>query len=189
MALPTRKKHTKKPGTLPKDFLRTVAKLFQDQFKKEASGASFLAYGDLYPDEVVLCVSLSHPKQLQAASMHISCDLPKSVGENPEQVTEKLQSMVDVAASWFAQCFQGGKGLEAVLEEMRDQDPTWQEFEWEKNTLFVKLNKDNYTLEKAASDFLKKAGFEDDGDDLLEDEENDGGDDDGDGGGGSRQLH
>jgi hypothetical protein len=189
MVLPSRKKHSKKPGSLPKDFLLTVAKLFQDQFKKELSGASFLAYGDLYPDEVVLCISLSHPKQLQSASMHVSTDLPKSVAENPEKVTEKLQVMVDVAASWFAQCFQAGKGLETVLHELREMDPAWQEFEWEKETLFVKLNKANYTLEKAATDFLKKAGFEEDADDMLGDLEDDLDDGDDEEGGGSRQLH
>lgn len=189
MALPARKKHSKKPGTLPKDFLLTVAKLFQDQFKKELGGASFLAYGDLHHDEVVLCISLSHPKQLQSASMHISIDLPKSIGENPEKVTEKLQVMVDVAASWFAQCFQAGKGIETVLNELREMDPGWQEFEWEKETLFVKLNKDNYTLEKAASDFLKKAGFKEDADDLLGEEEDDIDDGEDEDGGGSRQLH
>jgi hypothetical protein len=169
--LPTKKRQKKKPTTLPKDFLRSVSELFSKQFKSKVEGATFLVYGDLYGDEAVLCVSLSHPKSLRAASFHLSSELPKGVAENPEKVTERLKSMVDVAASWFSQCFQSGTGLDAVLAEMADSDPNWQEFEWEGNQLFVKLNRDNYALESAASNFLKKAGFEDDGGDVLENDE------------------
>lgn len=186
MALPHRKQQTKKPGTLPKEFLETVSKLFQEQFEKESSGSSFMSYGALYPNEVILCVSLANPKSLAAASMHLSSDLPKDVSENPEKVTERLQTMVDMAASWFAQCFQGGSGLDAVLEEMRELDPAWQEVDWEGNTVFVKINKDNYTLERAANDFLKKAGFEESDESLLDELEGDSEDDED---GGSHQIH
>ena len=167
--LPHRKKQTKKPTTLPKDFLNTVSKLFQKQFKAKLSGSSFLAYGDLYADEAVLGVSLTHPKVLGAASLHISADLSTDVAENPAKVTEQLKGMVDVAASWFAQCFEAGTGLEAVLVEMKDVDTSWQPVEWEGAPLYVKLNRTNYTLEKAAADFLKKKGFSDDGEDPLDD--------------------
>lgn len=167
-ALPHRKRHTKKPASLPKDFLHTVSDLFGKQFKPHLAGSTFLVYGDLFADEAVLAVSLSHPKSLSAASLHVSCDLPKNVAENPAKVTERLQSMVDVAASWFSQCFQAGNGLEAVLAEMADADTSWQEFDWEGTQLFVKLNRTNYTLEKAADDFLKKKGFSGEGDDPLD---------------------
>jgi hypothetical protein len=168
MPLPSRKRHTKTPSNLPKDFLKTVADLFGEQFKGKLKGSSFLVYGDLHGDEVVLCISLTHPKTLRAASMHISSDLPKDVGEKPEKVTEQLKGMVDVAASWFSQCLEGGEGLESVLAEMAELDPGWQEFDWEGSTLFVKINKDNYALEKAATDFLKKSGFREEDEDLDE---------------------
>jgi hypothetical protein len=75
---------------------------------------------------------------------------------------------VDVAASWFSQCFQAGQGLEAVLAEMGDADPEWQPLEWEGTALHVKLNRTNYTLERAADEFLKKKGFTGEGEDLLD---------------------
>ncbi len=167
--LPTRKRHNKNPTSLPKDFLSTVAGLFQKQFTKSLNGSTFLVYGNLFADEVVVCVSLSHPKSLPAASLHISADLPEKMGENPEKVTERLKSMVDVAASWFSQCFDAGKGLEAVLEEMKETPLAWQEFEWEGTKLFIKLNRDNYTLEGAADELLQKSGFSEEGDDPLDD--------------------
>jgi hypothetical protein len=48
MPLPSRRRHTKPPSSLPKDFLRTVADLFGEQFGKKLVGASFLVYGDLH---------------------------------------------------------------------------------------------------------------------------------------------
>lgn len=182
MKLPTRKRQKKQPTSLPKDFLRTVSELFGEQFKKSVKGASFLVYGDLYTDEAVLCVSLGHPKSLLSASMHISTDLGPETAEQPEKVTERLKNMVDVAASWFAQGLEGGKGLESVLEEMKELDPAWQELEWEGASLFVKINRDNYALERAADDFLKNAGFEEDDEDaeaMLDQIINDASDDDG----------
>jgi len=180
MVIPSRKRHTAAPTTLPKEFLHTVSELFKKQFKANLTGESFLVYGALHNDEVVLVLSLTHPKSLRSASMHISVDIGKEVAEEPGKVTEQLKVMVDVAASWFAQCFQAGKGLEAVLDEMGEMDPSWQEFEWEGKQLFVKLNKVNYALENAADDFLRKAGFdpEDDLDEELEailNEDEDGG--------------
>lgn len=168
MALPARKRHKKAPSTLPKDFLNTVSELFKKQFKAKMKGATFLVYGDLYSDEVVFCVSMSHAKSLKAASMHISSDLSSEVAENPEKVTEKLKGMVDVAASWFAQSLEGGNGLDSVMAELTDMDPSWQELAWEGHTFFVKLNAVNYALEKAANEFLKKSGFseEDEADEL-----------------------
>ena len=168
MKLPHRKQQKKAPTSLPKDFLNSVAELFKKQFKAKVKGATFLVYGDLFADEVVLCVSLNHPKSLKAASMHLSSDLAADIAEKPEKVTERLKSMVDVAASWFSQCLEEGEGLEGVLTQLEDMDPKWQELEWEETQLFVKLNKDNYALERAADDFLRKAGFEGDEDEEAE---------------------
>lgn len=168
MKLPTRKRQTGTPTSLPKDFLKTVSDLFKKQFSKEIKGSEFLVYGNIFPDEVVFCVSLTNAQSLRAGSVHLSTDLEKGVAENPEKVTEKLKSMVDVAASWFGQCFENGKGFESVMTELSDMDPAWQPIDWEGDKIHVKLNKDNYALEKAADSFLKKAGFEEEGEDPLD---------------------
>ena len=173
MALPHRKRQTKKPTSLPKDFLNTVSVLFHKQFAKNLAGSSFLIFGDLFSDEAVFAVSLANPKSLPAASLHISADLEKDIAENPEKVTEQLKKMVDVAASWFSQCFQEGNGLEAVLKEIAEIKSEWQPLDWEGQKLYVKLNKNNYTLEKAADEFLRKKGFAQDGEDPLDEFEED----------------
>ncbi len=168
MAISPRKKQVKQPTSLPKDFVNSVVKLFNQQSGKQKKEADFLVYADLYMNEVVLCVSLTHPKSLRAATIYLSMDLTKDISEKPELVTEKLKVMVDVAASWFAQSLEAGKGLDSVLEAMKDAPNLWETFTWEKEELFVKLNRDNHALENAANKFLKASGFDPDD---MDDEE------------------
>lgn len=173
-----RKPQKRAATNLPADFIRSVVELFNDQFKAERGQAEFLVLGALYMDEVLLCVSLTEPKALRAATIYVSMDLPKSVAENPEKVTEKLQKMVDVAASWLAQTYQEskGKGLEPVLDAMSEMPNKWQDFAWEGEKLFVKLNRDNQVLEREADRLLRKAGF--DPRESLDEDEAEGGDED-----------
>ena len=169
MALHHRKKQKSKPSALPKEFLKTVESLFQKQFKKHLDGAAFLVFADLYPNEVILCISLAHPKSLRSVSVYISKDL-KNATDSPEKVTEKLKSMVDLAASWFAQCFEKGDGLETVLAEMEDLSGAWESLEWDGDALFVLINRDNHVLENAANKFLRDSGIDPEEEEISEED-------------------
>ena len=153
-----RKKQVKKAEALPKEFIKSVAELFNKQFKKERSDATFAVQGALYPDEALLCLGLAEVGRLRAISLYIYINLGKTIGVNPEQVTQILKSAMDLAASWFSQCFAESeeKGLEAVLAAMDEMDPNWQKVTWEKRTVYVRLSGDNQTLESAADRFLRE---------------------------------
>ena len=156
LAMQPRKKQVKAAQKLPTEFIKSVAKLFNEQFEAEKIGASFAIFGALYPDEALLCVNLSQVGRLSAVSFFASADLSKTIGAKPEQVTSLLKSMVDLVASWFAQTFAEypGKGLEGILEAIDEMDRTWQQVSWEKRKLFVKINRNNQTLESAADRIL-----------------------------------
>jgi len=173
MALIARKKQNKTPTTLPSDFLLSVGKLFNKQFKKEKGDAEFLIYGNIYMDELLFCASLAHPKSLAAASFYLSMDLTKAVSEKPDVVTEKLKAMVDIAASWFAQSLEGGKGIDSVFTAMKDAPNAWESFTWDGAELFVKINRDNHALENAANRILKEAGVSEEDLDEMDDENDD----------------
>ena len=158
MALESRKKQVRKGTALPKEFIKSVSELFNQQFEKERKDAEFLVYGTLFLDEAVVCVSLTHAKSLRAASFYLSTDLPKNVADNPSKVTERLKSMVDLGASWFAQVFEKGAGLELVLEAINELEPDWDSVRWENEMVFVRANRDNHALENAADRFLSAAG-------------------------------
>ena len=170
MALPTRKKQAKKPNALPVEFLNSMRKLFDDQFEEQRKDSEFLVYADLYSNEVVFCASLTNASSLRAGSLYISADLAPNISEKPEKVTEQLKSMVDVAASWFAQGFEKSKGLEAILAEIDEASGKWEQFEWEGQDLYAKLNRDNHALEHVADKFLRDAGI-DPADEEVTDEE------------------
>ncbi len=175
MAIQPRKKQSKKPTNLPVEFLTSVGELFNGQFLEQRGDAQFLIHGSFYMDEAVLCVSLTGPKGLRAASFYLSIDLPKNVADSPDQVTERLRSMVDLAASWFHQCFSKGKGLDTVLAEMDELGKEWELVSWEGHNLFVRVNSDNQALENAADKILQAAGFDpaDDVEDPQPDNEED----------------
>jgi hypothetical protein len=167
-----RKKHSQKATDLPKDFIKAVANLFNKQFLKERDDAEFWVYGKLYMNEVLVCVSLSHQKSLRACSFYLSMDLDPAVSAQPEQVTDKIKSMVDVAASWFSQSFSEAKGkqkgLDVILDAMAEMEAEWQATKWDNQDLFVKLNRDNHGLEGAANKFLRDAGIDPDEDEFEE---------------------
>lgn len=181
MALPTRKTQTKNPSPLPEEFLRAVRELFQKQFKKNLEGAEFLIYADLYPEEVIFCVSLTHPKSLRAASLYLSADLAEGLAESPEKVTEQLKTLVDVGASWFSQAFTESEGLEAAMALVDASSGAWDNFPWEGQTLYAKLNRDNHALEHVADQLLRESGMDTDEDisdeeleDLLNEDDDEG---------------
>jgi hypothetical protein len=153
---------------MPKEFSRAVSDLLGQQFKGSVSDETFLVESWIKGDELLLTVSLAHPKSLRAANILVSQDVDEALTQKPEAVTEQLKSMVDVAGSWFHQCFEAGKGLDTIIAQVKDSERGWQSFQWEGKQLWVNLNLDNLTLEKAADDFLRTAGIEPD---SLEDQD------------------
>lgn len=161
-----RRKVSKKGSDLPKEFLRNVEKLFTDQFKKKLGKSETICGGQLYPEEIQFCLSICNASSLAGASIYVSVDLPDSHFEKPETVTDILKSMVDVVASWLSQTLENGDGLELLLAEIQKQGVSWQSFVWEKQTMYIRFDKSNMALEKAADDFLLNQGFDPEEEDI-----------------------
>lgn len=158
MVMEPRKRQTDPANQLPLEFIRDVAKLFNSQFQEQRGEGSYSVHGALYKDEVLLCVTLMKVGVLRAASFYASMDLPKKIAENPKQLTENLQAMVDLIASWYHQCFDESElsGIEAVHEAIDELSDGWEAVDWEKKKVYVRVNKDNHTLEAAADQILRE---------------------------------
>ncbi len=158
MVMEPRKKQDQPANKLPADFIKDVAKLFNEQFEKLKGEASFSVHGSLYPDEVLFCVTMMKVGVLRSVSCYASMDLPKNIAKDPKQLTENLRSMVDLIASWFQQCFDESdlEGIEAIHQAMEELDEVWEAVEWEKKKVFVLVNRDNHTLEAAADQLLRE---------------------------------
>lgn len=154
--LETRLKHKSNPSELPKEFIKKVADLFNEQFANERSEADFHIFGNIYPQEVILCVSLCELNRLQAGSIYTSVDVPKDVANAPDKVTEFLKHCVDLSASWFAQCFEEypSRGLDGVLESISELERQWQMLDWENCEIYVRVDKTNHALESVTDKFL-----------------------------------
>src|SRR4051812_48029717 len=81
-----RRKDTEGKGTkLPRDYLDLVENLFNKNFAKnlltrkedgKTQKEVFVAFGEIYPDEVLLAVSLQYPEALHMTTCYASVDHP-----------------------------------------------------------------------------------------------------------------
>ncbi len=160
MVMEPRKPQSQPANKLPADFIKDVTSLFNTQFEKQRGEASFSVHGAFYPDEVLLCVTLMKAGVLRAASFYASMDLPSlpNITEKPQLLTENLQFIVDLVASWYHQCFDesGQNGIEAVHDAVDELGDVWEAVDWEKKKIYVLVNKDNHTLETAADRILRE---------------------------------
>ena len=152
-----RKKYKGKSQDVPKDFLRDVGKLYDEQFSEERQDAHFSVYGTMNPEEVLLCVSLIQPDVLRAVSCYLSMDLSiKEAAKSPSMVTGKLKKMVDLAASWFADVLKGSSGIHGTLKKVINLESKWERVHWSGEFVYVKITRDNQILERAADRILKE---------------------------------
>ncbi len=165
-----RRKHHPKPqksSSLPSDFLKMVGEVFANNFseglkriRKVHADSAFIARGEIYPDEIVLSVSLIHPGQLQATSVYASADFdPKASSPTLEDL---MAACVDASGTVFGLFFDSkhpervDQLLEGTMAAIEDVPYEWTEVTVEKRRIFVMLDKSNPTLDEAADDWLAK---------------------------------
>lgn len=161
-----RRKDTPFSGTvLPKEYLRLVEDVFNKNFSKQlikekGSKEIFLAKGEVFPDELVLIISLKHPGNLRMTTCYASVDYPpkklKTESGAPAQTSSEtvqlaVNQCVDAVASFFNTFFEEGRPVDYDLEYRQN----WTAVEIEKNTpVFLRINRDNPELEAAADELL-----------------------------------
>lgn len=152
---------------LPKDYLKLVEEVFKKNFAKEllsdkSAKEYFLAYGELYPDELLLAVSLKHPGNLRMTTCYGSVDYPPTklrteagaqAPSSSEAVTISMNQCVDAIASFFNTFFSEGRPVDYDMEYRQG----WTPVELEKNTrVYLRINRDNPELEEQADELLAK---------------------------------
>ena len=152
---------------LPRDYLKLVEDIFNKNFAKQMiieKGAreKFVVNGELYPDEVILSISLQQAgKSLRMTTCYASVDHPpvahKSESGKPLTSTEAVQFSVnlcvDATASFFNTFFTDGRPVDYDLEYRQ----SWTPVEIDKNTkVYLKVNRDNPDLESMADAILEQ---------------------------------
>ena len=154
-----------KAAPLPRDYLKLVEDVFNKNFSRKlliekGVKEKFIVYGELYPDELLLVVSLKNPSTLRMTTCYASVDYPspklKSEGgtqapSSSEAVQLGVNQCVDAVASFFDTFFSEGRPVDYDLEYRQN----WTPVEIEKNTrVYLRINRDNLELEAQADELL-----------------------------------
>ncbi len=152
---------------LPHDYVKMVEEIFATHFdeslqtlKKLGRDASFRCDGGVFPNEILLGVSLVVKDQLAATTLCASTDFdPKASSPTAQDL---LAACVDAAASVFAQILDPGKPeqLELVagesLSALENVPFQWAGVEVNRRTIYLKIDKSNPDLDRQADDWLTK---------------------------------
>jgi hypothetical protein len=153
---------------MPVDYLKLVCEVFTTNFDEglkklkqfQPSKSWFEATGRIYPEEIVLAVSLMHDKKLAATTVYASTDFdPKA---SSPTIQDLLAACVDATGGVWGSVLDP-KDL-ARLEQLADESMSALEdvpFEWtaiqvDKFRVFLKMDKSNPLLDQAADEWLAK---------------------------------
>jgi hypothetical protein len=169
--MPTERRKTEtksKPSPLPVDYTRMVEEVLAANFDSGLKalkrhmkvGSAFRVLGNVYLDEIVLCVSLEHPGQLAATTVYASADFDPQASSPTMQ--DLLACCVDAAGSVIGELF--GNLSTSALERLADESLSALErapFEWtmmevNHQRIHVKVDKANPRLDELADEWLEK---------------------------------
>lgn len=168
MGIDRRKDTVVRSTKLPRDYLKMVQDVFNKNFSKfllkDKSGKSgresFVVQGEVFPDELVLVVSLKNPSNLRMTTCYASVDYPPKklktesgapAPSSTEVVQLAVNQCVDAVASFFNTFFEEGRPVDYDLEYRQN----WTAVEIEKNTpVYLRINRDNPELEAQADELL-----------------------------------
>jgi hypothetical protein len=152
---------------LPADYLKMVTDVFTTNFDAGLQALHglradprFEAGGAIYPDEVVLSVSLVHPGRLAATTVHASVDFdPKA---SAPKVDEVLAACVDAVGALYESLLnpKAPERLQQLAEEslsaLEGIPFEWTAFEIDRFRVHLKVDKSNPKLDEMTDDWLLK---------------------------------
>ncbi len=157
-----------KASPLPIDFRKMVAEVFTTNFdaglkllqKIKAGKRHFEVRGDIFADEVMLCISLGTSGHVSATSVYASCDFdPKASAPKIEDV---LGACVDAVGSVYMELLdpENPKRIEQIAQEslaaLQDIPYEWTSMKVDRHKVFVRVDKTNPALDELADQWLKK---------------------------------
>jgi hypothetical protein len=167
-SLDRRKETLIKGSPLPKDFIGMVTDVFTKNFgegltkirKLTKDELGFQAIGQVFPEEIVLCVTLVQEKSLSATSVYASVDF------DPKASTPTIQDLLPLCVDAIGAVFDpllntddktALEGLvEGPLSALNDIPFEWTLLQIDKQRIYVKMDKANPHLAKMADDGLAK---------------------------------
>lgn len=161
-----RKKSSKNGKNIPQDWVESLARLLNETYKTECkkNDRYFDAYGQIYPEEILLIVSWLSEKEpnLAPIACFLSCD-PDQM-DSVEKVKETQKNFIELSGLFFDEIFSS--------EDWAEFEPLWQEVSHKNQNYFYKITRENINLTIEANKLLGEdfvdVEFEEDEDDEEE---------------------
>lgn len=154
-----------RPTPLPADYLRLVNETFTETFagplealRRNKRASRFVASGALYPDEVLLSVSLVPEGRLAATTVHASCDF--DLGADASLAEALLARCVDAIGSLFAEILSPAflRHPPSAAHEIPAAPLRWTAAVVEGRPVYLRVDASNPDLENAADRWLEEHG-------------------------------
>lgn len=140
-----RLKTSKKWTAFPKEYLAQIEEVFSQGFKAQLTGSKLVVEGRIYTEEVLLRVGVLEKGRLKQANFEVSMNY----NAKKQDAVDRIHNCIDAAASMMNDYFEAQRNDEEI-----DFPMAWQEFEFEKNPLFLKFSTVNSSLEAQADALL-----------------------------------
>ena len=137
-----RKKESKKWTKLPTDFSIQVKTVFEQNFKPHLEGKKLTVEGRIYPSEIVLRVGINRKGELRYHNFEVSLDHSKEKQDAISQIHIGVDAIASLMVDYFDQ------------EEEHEMPLVWQEYPFEKQTIWLQYTSENSTLEAEANKLL-----------------------------------
>ncbi len=160
-------------STLPKDYIAMVKDVFSKNFSKGLKALEqlrekpyFYIQGRIYPNEIILGVSLLYENEISGTTVYASADFdPQASAPSAETV---LNALVDGAGAFYGNFLQDQdkKKLEQLaspkLSSFEEDVPfDWTSFDMNKIEIFLKVDRANPILDQKADVLLNKSSVGD----------------------------
>lgn len=156
-----------KHSPLPVDYLKMVKDVFTTNFDEGLQavnaikpGTEFVASGSIFPDEIVVSLSLVNQHELAATTGYASIDYdPKA---SAPTIQELLSACVDGLGALYTQILDTENKerieqiAEASLSAFEGIPFEWAKLAVEKHNVYLKVDKANPNLDQLADDWLAK---------------------------------
>jgi hypothetical protein len=140
-----RLKTSKKWTEFPKEYLTQIQDVFQETFKKHLEHAKLIVEGRIYTEEILLRVGVLEKGRLAQINFEVSMNYSTKT----KDAVDRIHDAIDAVASLMNDYFASNGEIEFPL--------TWQEFEFNKRSLYIQFTTVNSTLEAEADALLGKS--------------------------------
>lgn len=140
---------SRKWTALPKELMTQVKSIFSENFQQYAKNSSFFTEGRIYPEEILMRVSLVPQKGLKQSGFEVSLPYKK----DKDNVLKMVHLGVDALGALFEQYF--------TAEDDQDFPRIWQEVDFEGRKIYIQYSTKNTQLEDEANRLLGVSENED----------------------------